>query len=124
MSALRRERQAARAAGSRKPVFRLLEAVLWAAVAVLLVVRLAPQARAAVGWPRTAGVAAPEVTLPLLAGGDVRLADLEGQVVLVNFWATWCPPCRAEMPEIQNAYEKYRTQNFTVLAVDVAEDEA
>jgi|GEM_PF-1098641 len=67
---------------------------------------------------------APALALATLDGKNISLTDLRGQVVLVNFWATWCPPCRAEMPEIQNAYDKYRAQNFTVLAVDVAEDEA
>ena len=67
---------------------------------------------------------APALTLAALDGKKISLDDLRGQVVLVNFWATWCPPCRAEMPEIQNAYEKYRAQGFTVLGVDVAEDEA
>ncbi|GAB4501711.1 MAG: TlpA disulfide reductase family protein [Anaerolineales bacterium] len=65
-----------------------------------------------------AGFTAPAVELPDLNGNPVRLADLRGQVVLLNIWATWCPPCRAEMPAIQRAYEAYRAQGFTVLAVN------
>jgi peroxiredoxin len=71
-----------------------------------------------------AGFAAPEFTLETHEGDIVSLADLRGQVVLVNFWATWCPPCRAEMPAIQQVYETYQEEGFTVLAVDVQENEA
>lgn len=70
-----------------------------------------------------AGFAAPDFTLETLDGGTISLADLRGQVVLINFWATWCPPCRAEMPAIQQVYDKYRDQGFTVLAVDVQESD-
>ncbi len=70
------------------------------------------------------GFAAPDFTLETLGGETVSLADLRGQVVLINFWATWCPPCRAEMPAIQQVYETYRDQGFTVLAVDVQEGKA
>jgi cytochrome c biogenesis protein CcmG/thiol:disulfide interchange protein DsbE len=65
---------------------------------------------------------APDFTLADLSDTPVRLSDLRGQVVLVNVWATWCPPCRAEMPMIQAAYDRYRTQGFTVLAVNLRED--
>lgn len=65
---------------------------------------------------------APSLRLATLDGKNIALDDLRGQIVLINFWATWCPPCRAEMPEIQNAYEKYHAQGLAVLAVDVAED--
>jgi peroxiredoxin len=70
------------------------------------------------------GFAAPDFTLETHAGDSVSLAELRGQVVLVNFWATWCPPCRAEMPAIQQVYQAYRDQGFTVLAVDVQENQA
>lgn len=69
-----------------------------------------------------ANAPAPDFTLAALDGSQVRLSDLKGRVVLVNIWATWCPPCRAEMPTIQTVYEQYRDQGFTVLAVD--QDEA
>jgi cytochrome c biogenesis protein CcmG/thiol:disulfide interchange protein DsbE len=65
---------------------------------------------------------APDFTLADLSGAPVRLGDLRGQVVLVNLWATWCGPCRAEMPMIQAAYDQYRAQGFTVLAVNERED--
>ena len=68
------------------------------------------------------GQHAPEFTLEDLDGQQVRLADLRGQVVLLNFWATWCGPCRTEMPEIESIYRAYRERGFTVLAVDLQED--
>ncbi|NCC36279.1 MAG: TlpA family protein disulfide reductase [Chloroflexia bacterium] len=70
------------------------------------------------------GHPAPDFTLLDLTGQPVQLADLRGQVVLINIWATWCPPCRAEMPMIQASYEQYRDQGFTVLAVNSGEDAA
>jgi len=67
------------------------------------------------------GAPAPDFTLASLAGGQVKLSSLKGQVVLVNFWATWCIPCRAEMPAIQQAYNARKGQGFTVLAVNLNE---
>lgn len=69
------------------------------------------------------GFRAPEFALPALDGSRVALGDLRGQVVLLNFWATWCVPCRAEMPEIQAAYQTQRDQDFIVLAINAAEDD-
>jgi peroxiredoxin len=69
------------------------------------------------------GFRAPGFALPTLNGAQVALDDLRGKVVLVNFWATWCIPCRAEMPEIQAAYQAHRDQEFIVLAINVAEDD-
>jgi peroxiredoxin len=71
-----------------------------------------------------AGFAAPDFTLQTRDGETIALADLRGPVVLLNFWATWCPPCRAEMPAIQDVYDGYQDQGFTVLAVDVGEGDA
>ncbi len=65
---------------------------------------------------------APDFALPVLDGSTLKLSDLKGQVVLINVWATWCPPCRAEMPTIQAAYEQYADQGFTVLAVNLREN--
>ncbi len=60
---------------------------------------------------------APDFTLPNLTGRLVRLADFRGQVVLLNFWATWCPPCRKEMPSMERLYQKFRDQGLVTLAV-------
>jgi cytochrome c biogenesis protein CcmG, thiol:disulfide interchange protein DsbE len=65
---------------------------------------------------------APDFTLTNLDGTNIALIDLKGQVLLINVWATWCPPCRVEMPTIQAAYEQYHDQGFTVLAVNLQED--
>ncbi len=64
---------------------------------------------------------APPFTLRTPDGEPVSLSDFAGQPVLINFWATWCPPCRYEMPFLQAAYDKYKDQGFVVLAVDIQE---
>ncbi len=66
------------------------------------------------------GALAPDFELQSLSGETVRLSDHQGQVVLVNFWATWCGPCKIEMPAIQDRYERY-SPDLVVLAVNVAE---
>lgn len=71
-----------------------------------------------------AGALAPDFTLPGLGGEDVRLSDYRGQVVLVNFWATWCGPCRAEMPEIEQVYRAYQDAGFVAIGVNQLEPES
>lgn len=68
---------------------------------------------------------APDFTLPDVDGNAVRLSDFRGKVVIVNFWATWCPPCRFEMPSLQRAWEKLKDDGGAVIAVHVGgkEDE-
>ncbi len=70
-----------------------------------------PSVKAAAGSP------APEVTIKDLAGKDVSLAQYKGKVVLVNFWATWCAPCRIEIPWMIEFQQKYGARGFTVLGV-------
>jgi len=65
------------------------------------------------------GFNAPEFRLETLSGDEISLADLHGSPVVVNFWASWCPPCRSEMPAIQNVYTKYKPQGLRVLAVNL-----
>jgi len=69
------------------------------------------------------GAIAPDFSLTDMRGNTIRLSDLRGQRVLLNFWATWCHPCRAEMPDLQSAYVKYKESGFAVLAVDFRETE-
>ena len=64
---------------------------------------------------------APDFTLRDLAGRPRRLAEFRGQVVLINFWATWCLPCRAEMPAMERLYQEMKSDGFTILAVNFAE---
>jgi thiol-disulfide isomerase/thioredoxin len=64
------------------------------------------------------GFSAPDFTLELLGGGEVTLSDLGGQVVMVNLWASWCPPCRKEMPDIEKVYQDFKDDGLVVLAVN------
>lgn len=66
---------------------------------------------------------APELELYDLDGIPVSLADYQGQVVLVNNWATWCPPCRQEMPILEAYYRDHRHENFTIIAIDAGDPE-
>jgi len=72
----------------------------------------------------TPGSAAPDFSLAARDGGKVRLADLKGQVVMINFWATWCGPCRQEMPLLAQLNTKYEPLGFTLLGVNVEPDSA
>ena len=64
---------------------------------------------------------APEMRLTDLAGNPVMLSDYRGKVVLVNNWATWCPPCKAEMPTLEQYYEDHREQDFVIVAIESGE---
>ncbi len=67
---------------------------------------------------------APELTLFDLDGNEVSLSDFVGQVVLVNNWATWCPPCREEMPEFKAYFDKYKDEGLQIVAVEAGQPEA
>lgn len=69
------------------------------------------------GGTEARGEKAPAVAVQLLHGGIISLEELEGQVVLVNFWATWCPPCRVEIPGFQRVWEARRDDGFTILGL-------
>ena len=68
--------------------------------------------------PVKVNYAAPELTLTDTKGVSHSIADYRGQVVLVNLWATWCPPCKEEMPTLQSFYNKHKDQGFTVVAIN------
>ena len=67
---------------------------------------------------------APDFTLTDAGGQSVTLSDLQGQVVMINFWASWCGPCREEMPLLEQIHQRYESLGFTLLGVNVEENSA
>ena len=80
----------------------------------------APTTSAAPATPQT--IAAPDITLPDIQGNQVSLSDLKGKVVLLNFWATWCPPCKEEMPSMEQLYRRFKDQGLVILAVNIEQE--
>ena len=95
---------------------RSLEALVWLALIVFIGRRIWPQLAALAGVA-AANAAAPRFHLTTLDGAPIDSDQLRGKVVLVNFWATWCPPCRVEMPSFERIYEKHRGEGFTIVGV-------
>ncbi len=69
------------------------------------------------------GQLAPDFSLTDLKGNPVTLSDFKGKKVMVNFWATWCPPCRVEMPHMQKFYEDYKSKDFVIVGVNMTTTE-
>jgi len=69
--------------------------------------------------PHQASFPAPDFTLPTLSGAPIRLAELRGNVVLLNFWATWCVPCRLEMPALETLYQRHKDAGLAVLTINL-----
>lgn len=65
------------------------------------------------------GFLAPDFTLNTLDGSEITLSALRGKIVIINIWTTWCPPCRAETPALQNSYEQYKDAGVVILGVDL-----
>ena len=68
------------------------------------------------------GSTAPDFTLTDMEGQQVSLSQYRGKIVILNFWATWCPPCREEMPSMEALYQKFKERGFVMLAVNVDEN--
>ncbi len=126
-----------------RPVWRIVGLVLWTFVALFVVLALAVRANpdglatlrgnVADEWtafvanpPRIAALnasrgdgQAPDLTMQQFDGGTFRLADQRGRVVVVNFWASWCPPCRAEAPRLVAASRKYLDRDVVFVGVDI-----
>jgi len=108
--------------------------IIWGMALVLVVVALVvtsqkpPQNKQQdLNTPKTSDAQlgnAPAFTLKDLDGNTVSLSDFRGKRVYVNFFATWCPPCRGEMPDIEKMFQKYKDRGLVVLAVDLGEDNA
>ena len=96
------------------PPWLTLRRVFWTILWVWLFIRLAPHLAAVVGI-ETGDRAAPAFTYRTLDGGEVTEQQLRGKVVLVNFWATWCPPCKVEMPLLQQMAERHAEAGLVVL---------
>jgi peroxiredoxin len=101
---------------------QLLLTILFVFVACVLLIVFLRQERGSI--IKTAkmiqpGFKVPSFTFPDINGKEVSLSDQRGKVILVNVWATWCPPCRREMPSMQRLYEKFKGKNFEILAVSI-----
>jgi peroxiredoxin len=100
-----------------------MRGLLLAAVLVLFSLPSAAQ-QAGAGLTRLADAPlAPDFSLLDMDGAVYRLSDYRGRVVIVNFWATWCPPCREEMPSMQRAWEQLRAEGILMFGINVGEDE-
>jgi peroxiredoxin len=116
-------RRAPSAGGRPCAAYGALQSVV---AAVLVLVALWPAAAGGEDPFRTLSLirparleAAPDFTAPGLTSRAVRLSALTGQVVFLNFWATWCPPCREEMPSMDRLYRRFKARGFTVVAVSI-----
>ncbi len=100
------------------------QAVFWVALAGFVGYRIWPQAAAAVGIASSpnANAVGPAYQLTTLDGNVVTSEELRGKVVLLNFWATWCPPCRLEMPGFESVYNLNKDRGFVVLGVAMDAD--
>lgn len=99
----------------------VMGAVLLLSAAAGLLWMNAQTGSAAVGGPVRVGMEMADFALPDLEGNMVRLQDFRGQPVLINVWATWCPPCRYEMPDLHAYYLAHQADGLVVLAINAGE---
>lgn len=99
---------------------KLKKNIIWIIIVLLIGVYLFPSLKnrlAFAGGKPAVNETAPEFSFKDLSGKNVRLSDFRGKVVLVNFWASWCPPCKMEIPGFQKIYETYKDKGFTVIGI-------
>ena len=99
---------------------------LFAAIAAIAMIALAAAGAAACAQPRAEAeaVPAPDFSLKDLQGNNLSLSSYKGKVLVINFWATWCPPCRREIPDFIEVYREYRDKGMEILGVSVDETTA
>jgi thiol-disulfide isomerase/thioredoxin len=107
---------------NRRTLPALAAGLIAAAALAAAPVALADGASASIGGSAGAVGAAPDFTLPARGGTNLSLSQYKGQVVMINFWATWCGPCRQEMPLLDAMYKKYKGMGFTLIGVNVEPD--
>ena len=100
-------------------VFTVLVLALFAVLAYGLANRSAATGRS--GMTRV-GKPTPEFAMQLLDGGEFRLSDHEGDALVINFWASWCPPCRQESPGFERQWRRYRDTGIQFVGVDIQDD--
>ncbi len=93
------------------------------AASVYFILRDAPDQTDLSTVPVQTDFPSPELTLTDLGGVTRSLSDYEGQVILVNLWATWCPPCKEEMPTLQAYHDKYQDRGFSIIAINDGDPE-
>jgi peroxiredoxin len=102
-------------------LFLTIFLVLVVAIPIILISLKEKGSRSRFTGPLQEGIPAPDFSFSDLNGKKVGLSDYKGKVVLVNIWATWCPPCRDEMPSMQKLYDRFKGEGFQLLAVSIDE---
>lgn len=117
----RRTRRKAKNSRLSSPVVLLSVGALFIIAGLVALAFSNTNSRAEAASSETRWEPAPAFALPTLAGERVALADYQGQYVLVNFWATWCPPCRAELPDLVGYYHDHADEGFMLIGVNEQE---
>lgn len=112
------------------PRKRRWEILMMVSLAAGILWTVASRVPSAVGAPLSSspspreGFLAPDFTLDTLDGGQVTLSELRGKIVIINLWATWCPPCRAETPALEKSYEQYKDSGVVLLGVNLTDQDS
>lgn len=101
------------------PYFILISGLVW-----IFSSRVDPNLNTASPPVAQAGFRAPDFSLRTAEGEIITLSELKGRPILINFWASWCPPCRAEMPAFERAYQTWQDQGFLILAINATQQDS